>query len=944
MNFLFSLFLFLISFTALAAGEITLNTVNVECSNSEDCGQRKIRFSNLVGEYRSLLHLKETLKILASDGGYQSFSYDLLSEADQTILNIRIKIKSMISEINIGYTDRNLEVDPSQLLTVKEGEFFENNKLRESIDGLQKRLESLGYPHNTHELFVTEKGTKIIISLAITLGKPRIFKSVRTNSNSIYIKEYLKKKFIPFYDKPFDPTKFKLYLDDAQKELFLYGYYLISMDFAPVIKNDRVTLEVKVTNDKLFAFDFKNVHQESRDVIHALIKDLFRKYKRPLSELIITNGILEHYQKKALINATVKIDISTFKNMYGETVNLYRITLDEKYKTRMTEVTFIGNAYYTEKKLHKYFEEEAFELASINYYDAEYLNFFSGSLKEKYVKNGFVQVKIQGPIKIFDSEKKTVSVEYIIQEGLRAMVRGIEFVGLPTDFEETILKKMSNKESTPFNPIEMVEDLKKVSTILHEKGYYFAEVTNANEDNVVRYSKSGADVYLRFEVNAGPLVKLNRLIFLGNNKTRKRILQKKILLKKNDIVTPSQTREIEAALSATGLFNSVTVIPMRHTSKNTATDLIIKVTEREYGLVEFAPGFRTDLGLKLTGTASYLNVAGENLAVTLRSQVNQRVNNQTLDKERRKQNRKFLEHNTTLTFTKGDIYDTLIDSTTSFSYQRKRFYSFDADIVRGNTTLTRQLSNRLSSSIRYQLENIKQNNSLVNSADNGSFRIGAITPSLTWDLRNSLVNPRSGGFFNVSTEFANPFFLSQEEPDLTINYYKFVSRNRFYIPFKNGTVAISMVGGVQQNLARDTQTDAAGATTTKGYIPNIKVFRLTGMDIIRGYTDEEANKLPDKRDISEFRVDNRAYLAMMKLEPRYFINDSLIAGVFYDAGRVFVNNVALGELRDSVGVTFKILTPVGTLDFDYGIKLLRKKNQDGSLEDPGRFHVSIGFF
>jgi outer membrane protein insertion porin family len=69
-----------------------------------------------------------------------------------------------------------------------------------------------------------------------------------------------------------------------------------------------------------------------------------------------------------------------------------------------------------------------------------------------------------------------------------------------------------------------------------------------------------------------------------------------------------------------------------------------------------------------------------------------------------------------------------------------------------------------------------------------------------------------------------------------------------------------------------------------------------------------------------------------------------MAGVFYDAGRVFVNTVELGELRDSIGVTFKVITPVGTLDFDYGIKLLRKKNANGSLEDPGRFHVSIGFF
>jgi outer membrane protein insertion porin family len=52
----------------------------------------------------------------------------------------------------------------------------------------------------------------------------------------------------------------------------------------------------------------------------------------------------------------------------------------------------------------------------------------------------------------------------------------------------------------------------------------------------------------------------------------------------------------------------------------------------------------------------------------------------------------------------------------------------------------------------------------------------------------------------------------------------------------------------------------------------------------------------------------------------------------------------MGDLRQSVGVTFKVVTPVGTLDFDYGIKLLRKKDQSGNLEAPGRFHVSIGFF
>jgi outer membrane protein insertion porin family len=282
-----------------------------------------------------------------------------------------------------------------------------------------------------------------------------------------------------------------------------------------------------------------------------------------------------------------------------------------------------------------------------------------------------------------------------------------------------------------------------------------------------------------------------------------------------------------------------------------------------------------------------------------------------------------------------------VDGAASIGYQTRRFYSFDANILRVNGTLTRDLTKRLTASIRYQYEDITQYNATEDIND-GSFEIGAVTPSLTYDLRNNQINPVKGAYFNLSCEFANPYFLSQKEDDLTINYYKLISRNRFYIPFKNGTVALSLVGGLQENLAKE--EIVGGTASGGGYIPTIKVFRLSGLDIIRGYTDEEMNRLPGGEDISAVRVDNKAYLANFKVEPRYFLNDSLMAGVFYDAGRVFVDRFDFGELRESVGITFKIITPVGTLDFDYGIKLLRKKNADGSLEDPGRFHVSIGFF
>jgi outer membrane protein insertion porin family len=924
------------------AASFNLNDIEINCSGGEGCEQRKQRFSNLRGEYRSQIHLKDTLRILASDGGYQLFSYELIENGKGVKIRINMRLKPIIAEINIGFVDRIIEIDPIQLLSIKEGDFFETSKVKENLDAIQKKLEGLGFPKNSLEFQVVDKKDKIRINIIITLGPPRIFRNIKTNANSVFVNDFLIKKFHNLYNKPFDFTKFKLYLDDAQKELFNYGYYLINLDFTPIIKSSRVTLDIKVSNDRLHVFEFDKNERQARDQLLTVMTDLFRQYKRPLNEPILKQTLLDHYKKLAYVNPQVTIHQSTFINKYKEEVLLYKIEILEGEKSRVNSITLSGNSFASSRKLRKMYKENAFELASLNYYDDEYLNYYADLLKNFYIKHGFVQVRINGPIKTYDPDQKKVQVEYMITEGKRAYVKNVNFSGLPPEFEDRILGKMTNKVGGAFNPITLPEDLKLVVHTLQESGYYFAELATTTDDELVTYNKTGSEVVINVSVNAGPIVALNRIIFLGNDVTRKKVLLKKISLQEGELLTPTKTRDIESALSATGLFNSVSVNPVRHGSKSTSTDLIVKVTERDYKLIELAPGYRTDLGVKISGTVTIQNIAGENKSITLKSQINQRLNFQTFDPRRKKEKRQLLEHNTSLTYNQSDIFDTMIDLGTSISAQRRRFYSFDADILRFNTTLTRDLTKRLSSSLRYQFEDITQTDATA-EIDNGSFQIGAITPSLTYDLRNSQVNPVKGAFFNLSCEFANPYFLSQRTSDLTINYYKLVSRNRFYLPFKNGTVALSMVGGIQENLATQTRL-VDGVSQTEGYIPNIKVFRLTGMDIVRGYNDEEINRLPDGTDIADVRVAERAYLANFKLEPRYFVNDSVIAGVFYDAGRVFVERVDFGELRDSVGITFKILTPVGTLDFDYGIKLLRKKDANGKLEDPGRFHVSIGFF
>lgn len=951
MKLIFALILLFISTISWAAS-FDLTDILVICKESPECKWREQRFNNLAGKYRSVLHLKDTLKLVATDGGYKSFTYRLTEVDGKYQLTINVEIKHIIKEINIGFVDRSYTGDAYALFPVREGQFFEELKYKDAVKVLKEKLEQNGYPRAE----VNEKykviNDEIFIFLEVKLNKPRVFVKIIPKTKSSFVEQFLKDKMIPMYKKPFEINLFKQTIDEAQKELFEYGYYVINFEYDLNQKKDRVNLSLDVQDDTLYTYSFKGIARESREDLLALIKELYRRYKRPLTESIIKSEIIAHYRAIAFLNVKVDVKFQKFKNRYDEQVDATEIRVHETFKTRQTNLSFIGNNFFSNKEIKEMYEDKAYELASLNYYDEEYVKYFVEVLKTEYIKNGFVRVDVKGPMIQFSPDKSQAQVEYVVNEGKRVYVQKLTFSGIPKIDQDDLISKLTNRPGLAFNPISFTEDIRKVAVYFQERGYYFAEVSNTNNDSLVVYDKNGEGVNLNYALNAGPLVKLNRVIFLGNQRTRKRVLEKRVQLKPGEIITPQKTRDMEASISSTGLFNTVNVVPVKHNSSESTTDLVVRLSEREYGLVEVAPGFRSDLGAKLAGTVAYNNLGGLNRGISLKGQVNRRITYQTLDPRRRKEEKKLLEFQTAINYTQGDLFDTQIDLGVGAALQRKRFYSFDADIQRYNTTLTKQLSRNTSSSVRYQFERINQFDA-TEERDNGSFTIGAITPSFTWDLRNNPLNPTSGAFFNMSMEFANPYFLSQSNDDLVVNYYKLVSRNRFYIPIGSprGVLAISMVGGIQENLAKETKKDdngnqvvEDGKPLTKGYIPNIKVFRLTGMDQVRGFSDEEINRLPDGKDITEVRVQNTALMANIKIEPRFFINDSVMAGVFLDSGRVFMNSFDLGELRQSAGITFKILTPVGTLDFDYGIKLLRKKNADGTLESPGRFHVSIGFF
>lgn len=926
MRMLFLLtFIPLLSFASIKVGEI-----NIDCLGDEECENYQSSLSFLKRDYVDKDHLQETVKLYVLNEGISHFGYALVENQGKYSLDIDLKVKKIL--LNYGvYLDKDPGIDLPGILPLREGDFVDDRVLAKTRSLLLDVLEKQGYPQANLNYKIVEKDDGVEIDINLFLGKEIEVDKLTIISDSSYLEDISSKTLSRFKGKNFHLQKIKNSAEEMRQLFIDYGYYLNEITVEHVLV-DNYSAEVKVTikNNGLHVFHARGNKFIEESEIKRTLRNTVLAYKRELSADTVASRLEGLYSEKGFVKAKVEGSVENYKDINGDKVIRYNLDIDEKARPRVEKISFNGNSSFSSNALRRLYYESAPPVANAGYLNKEYVDVFPELMREQYIAKGFVNIFIEEPRIYFSGDK--VFLNFRVREGVKAIVSSVRVDGVPEIMEQEFKDFMDNRSGSNFNPLTFKQDLEMIENRLRQQGFYYAKILNKNAAEIVQYKNQNSNVDIKIEVSLGKRLFAGQIIIIGNRQTRSSLIRREITFKSGDLVTRDKIQNSQTNLLGLGIFSSVLIEPVESVGEK--SDILISVREKDFGLVELAPGIRTDLGVKISANVTYNNIDGMNKRISFKGQVNQRFNLNSLDERRRQESNSLIEYDLAVNYAENHIFRSDFDFSSSLSRSRRRFFSFDADIQRVNFTINREFAPWFSASLRPQFENIQQFDA-TSELDEGTFTIGSLTPSITMDFRNNRINPTSGSWFNLSVEVANPAIGSQENEDLTIDYYKLVSRNRFYIPFKNGTIAMSLVGGLQENLA----------DPSEGYIPNIKVFRLNGVDIVRGYEDDEINRLPNSdQDISEVRIDEKAYMAVLKFEPRIFLSDTTMLGVFYDAGRVFVNEFEQDELRSSVGLTFKYLTPVGSLDFDYGIKLLRKTYDDGKVDSPGRLHVSIGFF
>jgi len=520
-----------------------------------------------------------------------------------------------------------------------------------------------------------------------------------------------------------------------------------------------------------------------------------------------------------------------------------------------------------------------------------------------YRTRGFLEVAV-GPAEVqLSDDRRHARIAIPIREGSRFLVGRVTVEGSRVRSSEDILAALPFKTGDPWVPSKGTDAQRAIGRLYAQRGYLYSEVTveaTRTEDRV--------DITLRIE--EGPPTRVGRILVAGLIETDEEVVRREIPFKPGDPFDPELLAETEHRLSRLGLFERIQVGPLRPPQAPFA-DVEIALREGKPWRVEFGGGYGTDRGWRGVLEVGHDNLFGTGRSASVREKLTQ-------DGDR-----------TDLTYRTPWLFEMPLQGDATLfreQWQELGYKRQGAGIATGvlREFFREPLSDisRMRVGLRYQLEWVRRydiDRSLL-ATDSATIAEGRqivarITPGLTLDYRDNVLDPSRGSLHTISVDLAGPYVGSE------VSFVKSRLETAWYLGWLSPVVIA--VGG-RLGLATPLSDTAA--------LPIEDRFYAGGNSTIRGYPQD----LVGPRDASGNPTGGNA-LVILNAEGRFPIWRWLSGVVFVDTGAVTpeVGDLGGGAFKTGVGGGIRVKTPVGPLRLDVGHAL-------NPIEGENRWQIYFG--
>ncbi|MCG6897825.1 MAG: outer membrane protein assembly factor BamA [Thiocapsa sp.] len=598
-----------------------------------------------------------------------------------------------------------------------------------------------------------------------------------------------------------------------------------------------------------------------------------------------------------------------------------RIEITEGLTARIKQITIIGSKAFPEKELLKQFELGPTRWSSFysknDRYSKQKLAGDLESLRSFYLDRGFIKFDILSTQVSISPNKKDIYVTVVIAEGEPFRISDIKLAGEPSIPSAELFPLIYLKRGEYFSRRATTESAERISNLLGDRGYAFANVNTIPE-----IDEEAREVAVTFFVDPGQRVYVRRVNMKGNTRTRDEVLRREMRQLESAWFSADLVRKSRERLQRLGYFEDVSIETPAVPGSTDQVDVDVTVTEKPAGNLSAGVGFSQSQGILLNASVTQNNFLGTGKRVSL-----------GLNTSRATQLYQFAYTNPFYTVDGISRGFNVSYRETDFDELIGADYTTDVGVLGINFGLPISETSRAGLGLRYQYTNFTPGFSQLAQEfveDNGDvFNDFILSASYTNDSRDTAIFPTRGGLRTLRADLA--------VPGSDLQYYKLIYQDQIYVPLTSRFV-VSLSGDVGYG-------EGYGDTDELPFFEN---YYAGGPRTVRGFV---ANSLgPRETDTNDPVGGNLRLVGSVELfAPAPVGGDfekTLRLGAFLDFGNVWQTNDSdlvsptgfdLGDLRYSAGLSATWLSPVGALSISLAFPL---NEEDG--DDTQAFQFGIG--
>ena len=596
----------------------------------------------------------------------------------------------------------------------------------------------------------------------------------------------------------------------------------------------------------------------------------------------------------------------------------------------ISDISFKGINAFSEDELRDLLHSEEDEE-----FDARLVKLDKILLTNFYRQNGFLTVTVFDSL-IINRNTMNVQVIYELVEGQRYYLDRIEFEGNEMYSDRALLNSFEDLiPGEPFDEGLMKNAKQGLENLYYNHGKPFVVLTFDYE------IEQDTMVVIKCAIKENQTVTIKDMEYVGLKLVKPFIVYRELAIKQGDVYSREELALSNRNLYRTGLFDYVRFELKPTKGDSTQAILVIRLQEEEPAWVGARIGFTHEeeesygnkIELALEGGHRNLWGTGRSLSLHI-------VPSFAYDIETKKAINP--DNNITLMFVEPWIGYTKTPGVFIAAYHLYRpLNSADFNVLRFNFGVTREVSPILDlrGSLEAKLVTLLEEGIVDTTleADANRDQVYSLLAYGKRDTRNNFFNPTNGSLTDLSLGYSYSIGeLPSGGKDIK-TYITLISSWKRYQPIKwrpfkrreGITMATRLRAGAIFEL---------GPTRS---LPISDLFFAGGATTVRGYQEQLLGPTTFDSEGYKEKATGGKLLYLMNLEFRVPLFWLFVGEIFLDGGNVWreIEDFNPGEVKFSTGLGVVLLTPIGPIRFDYGLKL----NKEDSDRTADAFHFGLYF-